>query len=99
MGRPQGRGTGWGVDVIRPLHTLEWLDAQTDNSWGDGPHEPPTAITVGWVLEWPRKEDLHPYYRIAGSYVEDEPGGVTIIPADMVIRSTWIADIWIPTRG
>ena len=81
-----------------PVHAVYWLDAESDSGWGDGPLEPPCAVTVGFVVEWPNLRQARPCYRVAGSHVEDEPGGVTVIPADMVIRTLWLYDLEIPLR-
>ena len=74
------------------------MDAEAHPQWGADVKPPPLVVNVGFVIQWPEKGSYHPHYRIASSMSEDEPGGVTVIPADMVIRSRRLATVEIPWR-
>jgi len=68
----------------RRLVVLYWPDAESDGAWGDGAKEPPMCTTVGFVLKkWTVKR---PWWKLADSFSEDEPGGTTIVPFDAEVQ-------------
>lgn len=69
----------------RKVYLIHWYDIEGDAGWGEGAKVPPLVNQLAYILSWPRKNQKVPCYRIATAYVEDEPGGSSIIPAAVVL--------------
>ena len=68
----------------RKVYLLDWYDIEGDAGWGEGAQQPPLVHQLAFILSWPRKNQKVPCYRVATAFVEEEPGGATIIPASVV---------------
>jgi hypothetical protein len=66
------------------VYLIEWYDIEAESGWGSGAKQPPLVHQVGYIISWPRKNQKVPSYRVASAFVENEPGGVSIIPAAVV---------------
>ena len=65
---------------------ITWFDIESAGDWGDGADELPHVIQIGYLHSRPRKTQKIPFWKIKSSQVEEEPGGMTIIPAVNVVK-------------
>jgi hypothetical protein len=77
---------------------VEWFDIEAGSGWGEGADQPPTVIQIGYIHAYPNKRQKIPCYRIKNSQVEDEPGGMTIIPKVNVVKVTHLGWVDVPWR-
>ena len=77
---------------------IEWFDIEGEAGWGDGADQPPTVTQVGYLHSRPRRNQRIPCWKIKSSQVEEESGGMTIIPAVNVISVEYLGWKDVPWR-
>ena len=77
---------------------VEWFDIEASAAWGDSEDKLPVCLTLGYVHSRPRKSQTIPFWKIKGSQAEEEPGGITNIPACCVLRMTYLGWAVVPWR-
>ena len=59
----------------------------------------PICVTVGYIAARPnKKKQPLPFWRVVGSYSEDEPGGETKIPEAVLKKRVLLGTVEIPWR-
>ena len=77
---------------------IEWFDIEGEAGWGEGADQPPTVTQIGYLHARPSKRQKIPCWRIKSSQVEEEPGGMTIIPAVNVVSVEYLGWKDVPHR-
>jgi len=70
----------------RRVYAWFWYDIESSGSWGSDDKDLVVCVTWGVEYAKPNPKDKMPFWRVMGSYSEDEPGGETKIPAALLIR-------------
>ena len=82
----------------RRAYAFYWWDIEASPGWGTDGKDLPVCVTLGFIQAKPNPKDKIPFWRIMGSWVEEEPGGETKIPEMMVKRRVPLGFVEIPWR-
>lgn len=82
----------------RKVFAWYWYDIEASSAWGMGDEPLPVCVTVGFVGAKPSKKNEMPFWRVMGSWVEEEPGGETKIPVAMLQRRVLLGTVLVPWR-
>lgn len=77
---------------------IHWFDIEEGTGWGDGADEPPVVVQIGYLHSRPKKNQKIPSWKIKNSQVEEEPGGVSIIPVANVLNIEYLGWVDVPWR-
>ena len=83
----------------RVMHVLvHWVDIEGEAGWGEGAKELPVVLQSGFVHTRPNARQKHRYWKIKTAQVEEEPGGMVIIPESCVVKIVELGWVDVPWR-
>ena len=77
---------------------IVWFDIEDQAGWGEIGNDVPLVTQIGYLHSRPRKNQKVPCWQIKKGQSEDEPIGLTRIPAVNVVKVTELGWTEVPWR-